>query len=165
MTVSLSVVSDGSVTIRSFEVADRAALLAGRDDEWERWLGPGSPAPSPTACIEVAGTVVGWVDADFEAPWLGPAEVNVGYNVFAAHRGRRFASRAVRLLLNELGDRAVEVALLVVDPENTASHRVARAVGARAANRTHPDHPDSVVYVVDLASSRVHGVRGQSVDT
>jgi RimJ/RimL family protein N-acetyltransferase len=141
--------SDGVVAIRAFQDADRDVVIAGRDAEWDRWLGPGSSEPSPTASIEVDGAVVGWVDADPEPPWLRRREVNVGYNVFEAHRGHGYASRAVRLLLSELARTGVTRALLVIDPDNAASLRVAVAVGGRVLrNRQYPDNRDAVVYAV-----------------
>ena len=146
-------VSDGIVTVRPFGPADRDTLVAGRDAASRRWLGPGSAEPSPAACIEVDGTTVGWVDADASAPWLDHGEVNVGYNVFPAHRGHGYASRAVRLLLEELrGDSGVVTALFVIDPQNVPSHRVARAVGAqRTSDRTYPHDARQIVYAVELS--------------
>ena len=79
---------DGIVTLRRFVVGDRHVILEGRDEETERWLGPGSPQPAPTACIEVNGVVVGCVDADRTATWLQTGEANVGYTVFAPYRGK-----------------------------------------------------------------------------
>jgi RimJ/RimL family protein N-acetyltransferase len=128
--VSLSVMldarSDGVVTIREPTARDRAAFLAGRDAQWELWLGPGSDDPRPTASIVVDGTVVGWVDYDDDGEWLAPGEVNLGYNVFAPYRRRGYASRAVELLIGYLGEcTEVQTATLSIDPDNTASLRVA----------------------------------------
>jgi hypothetical protein len=126
-------VSDGVIELRPPRPGDAAVLITGRDEEWERWLGPGSPDPRPGACIWVGDTIVGWVDADADSghAWLPSDAVNVGYNVFAPYRGRGYASRAVRLLVRFLGDQTgARAAHLVIDPANTASLRVARAVGA-----------------------------------
>lgn len=141
----------GQVSIRPFRPADRAAVLAGRDAEAVRWLGPGTPDPSPTAVIQACGKVVGWVDADAHADWLRTGEVNLGYAVFPSHRGRGYAAAAVRLLLPDLAARGATRALLVIDRRNAASLRVARALGAHTAR--HPAErrfPTSAVYAVDI---------------
>jgi RimJ/RimL family protein N-acetyltransferase len=122
--------------LRAAEPADVPALLGGRDADWERWLGPGEDEPRPTACIVVGGEIVGWVDFDTDRDWLGPGEVNIGYNVFAPHRRRGYARRAVLLLAAWLADNTyVHRAYLAVDAENVASLGVARAVGARVVAR------------------------------
>ena len=126
----LEAVSDGVVTLRPPHPGDAKRLIEGRDDEFFRWLGPGSETPSPTACVWVDEELVGWVDYDLEHDWLRPGEVNVGYYVFPAARGNGYASRAVELLLLHLG-RATQhtVATLAIDPENVRSIRLARRLG------------------------------------
>ncbi len=108
-----------------------AKLLSGRDAEWKRWLGPGTPEPAPTACIVVDDQVVGWVDAGTDQSWLQSDEVNIGYNVFPEHRRRGYARRGVQLLLGQLRDEgAVARAYLVIETENAASLAVAAAISA-----------------------------------
>jgi RimJ/RimL family protein N-acetyltransferase len=116
--------------------------------------------------IEVGGGIVGWVDYDPGPNWLGPGEVNVGYNVFAPHRRRGYASRALRLLIEVLRDHTTyDRAYLVIDVANRASLGVARALGARPV----PEHAEatglvnSVPHVVDVGApgvARATGERG-----
>jgi RimJ/RimL family protein N-acetyltransferase len=143
--------SDGVITLRPFAVDDRAAIVAGRDDEWQRWLGPGTASPSPTACIEAGGVVVGWIDADAEPTWLDPGEVNVGYSIFPAHRGYGYAARAVRLLAGALREQGHRRALLVIDRQNHASLGVARSAGAHEDTaRSFPQFRSSAVHTIEL---------------
>jgi len=110
------------VTLRPSTSADAPTLIAGRDAEFHRFMGDGSPDPRPTACIVVDGTVVGWVDHDIDRQWLAPGECNLGYNVFAAHRGHGYATRAVQLLLDHLAAGGeLTTATLLINPANAAS--------------------------------------------
>ena len=101
-------------------------------DEFFRWLGPGAVTPNPAACVRVGEELVGWVDydRDYDHDWLEPGEVNVGYYLVPAARGKGYASRAVELLLAHLGrETEHEVATLVIDPENVNSLLLARRLG------------------------------------
>jgi RimJ/RimL family protein N-acetyltransferase len=135
-------ITDGVVSIRPSSIGDRPALIAGRDEEFRRWLGAGSAQPSPTACIEVDGALVGWVDHDGGRPWLDEGEVNVGYSVFPAQRGRGYASRAVQLLAHHLALRTDHRRVtLLIDPSNARSLALARRLDftSSPAREAQPD--------------------------
>ena len=137
---------------------DAALLIAGRDREFHRFMGAGSPNPRPTAVIEVGSEVVGWVDHDQndEHAWLTPSQCNVGYHVFADHRGKGLAARAVRLLLELLHDDATyEEATFLIDVDNAASLRVALAVGATERDRfPNADGRPQVLLAVPISPTR-----------
>jgi GNAT superfamily N-acetyltransferase len=119
--------TDGVVTLKPPRRGDARLLVEGRDEQFFRWVGPGAEVPSPAACVWVGDELVGWVDYDLDHEWLKPGEVNVGYYLFPAARGKGFASRAVELMLLHLQrDTEHTVATLVIHPDNTRSLALAR---------------------------------------
>ena len=136
-----------AVSIRPPILTDTAVLVAGRDIESKRFLGDGSPDPRPAFCVLASGDVVGWVDFDTDRPWLLPGEVNIGYNVFPAHRARGYATCAVRLLLDHLADHTdYTVATLLINARNERSVRVAQALGCQRQ----PDLDGNAYFKVEL---------------
>ena len=70
------------------------------------------------------------MDADPAAAHVGPGQVNVGYNVFAPHRRKGYASRAVELLMQYLTESTLfRTAILSIDADNAASLAVAARTG------------------------------------
>jgi RimJ/RimL family protein N-acetyltransferase len=122
----IHITTDGVVTLEPSRPGDARLLLEGRDEEFFRWFGPGAENPDPVACIWVDDELVGWVDYDVGRDWLQPGEVNVGYYLFPAARGKGYASRAVELLLQHLSrDTRHTIATLLIHPENERSLRLA----------------------------------------
>ncbi len=131
--------TDGVVTVRPFDPDDRQILIDGRDDEFHTFMGEGSPEPTPTACITVEGrdgpVIVGWIDADDDRTWLRERELNLGYSVFAFHRGNGHATRALRLFRDQLeAQHPPFVPTLLIDPANAASIVVAQRAGFERAS-------------------------------
>ena len=122
---------DAEVSVRPFEPADAEVLIAGRDAEFRRFLGEGSPDPRPAGCIRVFDSIVGWIDYDRDdRAWLADGEVNVGYTVFAPYRGHGYGGRALRLLREHLSSlEPPYVATLLIDPTNVASLALASRAG------------------------------------
>lgn len=127
--------TDGVVTIRPFRPSDAAVLVAGRDEEFRRFLGEGSDEPCPAAVIEAGDrSVAGWVDWDQDdRHWLAPGEANLGYNILPGKRGQGLATRAVALLLHRLSlstdAHPVRTATLLIHPDNVSSLAVAERLG------------------------------------
>lgn len=85
---------------------------------------------------------------------------HLGYAVDAAWRGRRYAARAVRLLLPLLRRLEMQTLWITCDPENVASRRTAELAGAEWIETVDvPDdciifkagHPRKCRYRIDLA--------------
>lgn len=132
--------TDGVVTLRPPRPGDASLLIEGRDGEFVRWPGPGAESPSPVACVWADDELVGWVDYDVGRDWLRPGEVNVGYCLFPAARGKGYATRAVELLLLHLGAETEHTtATLLIHPENVRSLRLARRLGFEARGEVDGD--------------------------
>jgi enoyl-CoA hydratase len=107
--------------------------------------------------IEVEGQVVGWVDHDGAEhhDWLTEGQCNLGYHVFAPHRRRGIATRAVELLLGVLRQEGrLREATFLIDADNTASLAVASGAGALERwRRVEPDGRVNVFLTVPIESS------------
>jgi RimJ/RimL family protein N-acetyltransferase len=89
---------------------------------------------------------VAYVDCHLENPDVPRGEANVSYTCHPAFRGRGYVSRAVLLLTRFLRDNTgAREAHIVVHPDNVASLRVAKAVGAEERERFTDHHGRSMV--------------------
>lgn len=71
------------------------------------------------------------MDCNLAGEHVAAGTANLAYSCHPAHRGRGYVARAVRLLLRFLAEHTgAREAHILVDPENLASMRVARAAGA-----------------------------------
>jgi len=169
--------TDGVVTLRPWRDEDIEHAIAGHDEEIAHWFGSDTVTPSyeqhkravddwrrwyaegrarANFLVERDGTVVGSV----EVRDLGNGVGSLSWTLYAGHRGRGYATRAVRLLVDyavdQLGLRRIEAE---VDAENQRSLRVATRAGLRreGVRRVEPgmhDRPDGtqVVVLARLAS-------------
>ena len=95
--------------------------------------------PGPKWCFSVdaaEANYVAYVDFDLANEHVPAGDANISYSSHPAHRGRGYVARAVRLVARFIAEHTdARRALLIVDAENTASLRVARAVGAVEVGR------------------------------
>jgi RimJ/RimL family protein N-acetyltransferase len=169
-TPELGPVTDGLIIVRPAAPGDARVLAAGRDEASRRWLGPGAAVPPPAGCVVAGDEIVGWVDYDSDRDWLRPGEVNVGYNVFAAHRGRGYASRAVQLLMHHLAVFTRErTATLLIHPANERSLAVAARTRFAASGQVNGDRyfkrPVPPLEYTDVVLTIRRGVPGDGFGT
>ena len=146
-----STLSDGTVILRPFTLADVERYVACEDDELRRWLSGGvstqssvrrwilsaeeqwrNGGPAFTFAICHHAFVVGMVEAGTDsASMLGllPGDANISYGLFPEHRGKGYVRRAVSLVERFLADRGVTRAVVRMHPDNVASVNVAERLG------------------------------------
>ncbi len=79
---------------------------------------------------------VSYVDCDLANDSVPPGDANISYTAHPAYRGHGYVSRSVRLIARFLAEHTgARSAHIIVDAENTASLRVAHAVGATETER------------------------------
>jgi RimJ/RimL family protein N-acetyltransferase len=107
-----------------------ARLLAANNSSFGR---------GPKWCFAVDcsdASYVAYVDFDLANEHVPVGEANISYSSHPAHRGRGYVARAVQLVARFIAENTdARRAHLIVDSENTASLRVARAVGAVETGR------------------------------
>jgi RimJ/RimL family protein N-acetyltransferase len=145
--------TDGAVCLRGRRVADLGAIrAASHDPETRRWLDdpPMDDEAEAASMARVAeafrtgrsaplviadagtGQPVGLINVQFR----GDRTATIAYSVFAEHRGRGVAPRAVRLAASWAFDRlGLSELRLEIDPGNLASVRVAEKCGFAPAGR------------------------------
>jgi RimJ/RimL family protein N-acetyltransferase len=93
----------------------------------------------PKWCFSVDASdaaYVAYVDCDLANEHVPEGEANISYASHPAHRGRGYVTRAVRLIMRFIVEHtAARRAHLIVDADNVASIRVARAVGGQEVER------------------------------
>ncbi|HET7357787.1 MAG TPA: GNAT family N-acetyltransferase [Nocardioidaceae bacterium] len=139
--------TDGVVVLRPWREEDIAPAIAGHDEEIAHWLGFPTITPSyeqhqraveewrrrygegrsvVNFVVEHGGEIVGSVEVRDRGERIG----QLSWTLYAGHRGRGYATRAVRLLveyaLTTLSLQRVEAH---VDPDNVRSLRVATRAG------------------------------------
>lgn len=91
-------------------------------------------------------TYVAYVDCDLANDHVPAGQANIAYAGHPARRGNGNVSRAVRLITQFLRDHTgAESAHIIIDAENAASLRVARAVGAAEAQRWQNQHGRTMI--------------------
>jgi RimJ/RimL family protein N-acetyltransferase/8-oxo-dGTP pyrophosphatase MutT (NUDIX family) len=167
--------TDGTVTLRPWRDEDVAEAVAGHDDEMALWLG-WDPADvteqshlaaisrwreryrageQASFAIEHDGRLVGSVELTRD----GSAGAGLRWTLYAGHRGRGHAARAVRVLVDwafadpEQGGWGLQRVEARIDPRNDRSRRVATRAGLRleGVQRVSPgmgERPDATSYAV-----------------
>ena len=171
------------VELRALTPADAEAHHAGEDEATVRWLSGGRSTLEGTRQylehlaasgrsgtgkqafgVDLDGRLAGYVDYDPDVEphdvaghTIGPGDVSLAYAVHPWARGRGVAVEAVRLLCDRLRAEGIGGrAFIKVEPENTASVRVAQKVGFRYLGEVeqfeaHLGHPVLFgVHVLDL---------------
>jgi RimJ/RimL family protein N-acetyltransferase/8-oxo-dGTP pyrophosphatase MutT (NUDIX family) len=168
--------TDGAVTLRPWRDSDIEAAIAGHDEEIAHWFG--SPVVRPAYDVHQAAverwragyrddrSLVGFViEADGQV--AGSCEVRrvadgvgeLSWTLYAGHRGRGHATRAVRVLadwaLTDIGRGGLGYSRVEarVEPDNQRSLRVATRSGLRreGVRRVAPgtgDRAETTEYVV-----------------
>ena len=172
--------TDGTITLRPWHDNDIEAALAGHDETIAHWFGSETVILSPEvqrAAVErwragwAAGPGLANFVVDHDGEVVGSVEVRVldggdgraggstgelSWTLYAGHRRRGYATRAVRLLIDfALDDHGLGLTRVQarVEPGNEASLRVAtrsglRREGVERVMRGTGDRPETTEYVV-----------------
>jgi RimJ/RimL family protein N-acetyltransferase len=140
--------SDGDVTLDSYELSDVEAHLAGDDGETQKWLNESLASSIETVTRAICNWRHDWRTGAPRRTWairdsashalMGGCELRIqddavgelSYWVFPQHRGHGFAARAVRLVVDyAFSHLEIERVEIHVEVDNGASRGVARQAG------------------------------------
>jgi RimJ/RimL family protein N-acetyltransferase len=115
--------------------------------------------PRPKWCwsVDLAdASYVAYIDCDLANNHVPEGEANISYACAREHRGRGYTSRAVRLVRDFLRQcTAAQEAHILVDVDNVASLRVAKAVGAAEVEAFTNEHSRTMLrHVIHLRQRR-----------
>lgn len=145
---SAPVLADDVIRLRALSPADALAWLAGEDEQIRRWF----QLDRPSTLADVTGAIEAWTRAwaeggpthhfgieqatdgtvvgGVEARDRGEGRAYLSFQVFAPHRRRGYATRAVRLVCTHaLAAMPVTQLVIITDHDNAASRGVAEAAG------------------------------------
>ncbi|MFJ1822677.1 GNAT family N-acetyltransferase [Streptomyces sp. NPDC088139] len=103
---------------------------------WEQWETAG-PLRAFGIRVGTDETLAGTIDLRFAGKGLAPGQVNVAYGLYPFWRGHGLATRAVLLASQYAADEGGVEAVILVEPENSASAAVARRAGFTRDEQPH----------------------------
>ena len=170
-----NVLSDGTVTIKPFQLEKVEEHLLGDDKEQIKWLsGKKSTLEGVRAWIEKnqkywendgpifnfavvekeTGELMGMVEANFDYKNLDGVDeggANISYALYPKARGKGYAARSVNLLLSFLKDKRLRQAVIRVEPENINSVKLAVRSGFKKQGEIiTKDNKKLIKYTKDL---------------
>jgi RimJ/RimL family protein N-acetyltransferase len=142
------ILTDGVVTLDSYQLADVEAHLAGDDIENQKWLNDSRASSVETVTRSICDWRHDWQTDAPRRAWairdpasrtlLGGCELRIkddavgelSYWVFPQHRGHGYAARAVQLVVaHAFSQLGIERAEIHYEVDNAASRGVARRAG------------------------------------
>ena len=165
--------TDTVIRLQMLEAADAPVHLAGDDALAQRYLSGGLSTldtvsawiercrlswerGGPVRCLAIRtaarDVLVGYIEANLDHPAYRPGVANISYGLYPRARGHGYATRAVRLILDDLRRRtAARAAVIQVEPANHASLHVALRAGFRhLGERLTTDGKRLVVFALPL---------------
>ncbi|MDN5726514.1 MAG: GNAT family N-acetyltransferase [Propionibacteriales bacterium] len=157
------VISDGDLALTPLRSEDGVAVLAGEDEQIQRWYSDGiSTAETVGASLQKAEAqwrdggpisnfgirhgadrvLIGTLDVQLAMDFTRDGQANIAYGLHQPWRGKGLATRAVHLAMRFLVDHtSAREAMIQTDPDNTASAAVALRAGFTLVARAGADQP------------------------